>query len=425
MLEQTPAPQPNSFAKAVACSCRACGALLGRVFADLGSSPLCQSARSAEELRQPEAFYPLIAFVCEHCLLVQSPEIVAPASIFHEYQYFSSYSDSWLANAKAYVETITDRLQLGPSSKVIELASNDGYLLQYFVAKGIPCLGVEPAANVAQVAKDRGIPTRVGFFGEKLAQELLTDGWRADLVLGNNVLAHTPDLRGFVAGIAAVLAPSGVATLEFPHLLQLIQGNQFDTIYHEHYSYFSLLAVERVFSDQGLRIFDVEEIPTHGGSLRIYACRDESGIRTEPSVARLLAKETEFGLRNMAIYDGFGERVMLTKRRLLRFLMDAKEEGKRVVGYGAPGKGNTLLNYCGVRTDLLEFTVDRSPHKQGRFLPGTMIPIYPPERIFEAKPDFVLILPWNLRNEIVRQMAAIREWGGKFVVPIPEVTILE
>jgi len=386
-------------------------------------SPLCESYISADALNQMEPFFPLRVFVCEKCWLVQLDEYVAPEHIFTEYAYFSSYSDSWVDHARRYVDAITERLGLNGSHQVMEVASNDGYLLQHFVARGIPVLGIEPAANVARVARDRGIPTTVRFLGVEAAASITEESGRADLVVGNNVLAHVPKLNDFVGGLAGLLKPSGTITMEFPHLVRLMESNQFDTIYHEHFSYLSLVAVQTIFSAHGLRVYDVDEIPTHGGSLRIYACHRGADLKERPSVSALLAREEELGLRRAATYEQFSEQVVETKRRLLAFLIQAKRDGKTVVGYGAPGKGNTLLNYCGIRTDFIDFTVDRNPYKHGKFLPGTHIPIYPPERIAETRPDFVLILPWNLRDEIVTQLSYIREWGGQFVVPIPTTEV--
>jgi 2-polyprenyl-3-methyl-5-hydroxy-6-metoxy-1,4-benzoquinol methylase len=405
--------------------CRFCGAALALTFADLGMSPPSNAYLKAEQLGQAERFYPLHAWVCERCFLVQLEEFETPEQIFSDYAYFSSYSDSWLAHARAYVEAMVGRCGLGPGSRVIEIASNDGYLLQYFVARGIPVLGIEPAANVARAAEAKGVPSLVRFFGTRTAQELAAQGTRADLLLGNNVLAHVPDLNDFVAGMKVLLAPQGVITMEFPHLLRLMQESQFDTIYHEHFSYFSLLTAQQVFAKHGLTLFDVEEIPTHGGSLRIYARHaEESGKAVAPSLSALLARERAAGLDRAEAYRAFGEQVQEAKRALLEFLIGAKRAGKRIVGYGAAAKGNTLLNYCGIRTDFLDYTVDRNPHKQGRYLPGVHIPIHAPERIGETRPDYVLILPWNLKDEIVAQMAGIRAWGGRFVVPIPRAQVL-
>ncbi len=414
----------ESKADVFAAPCRFCGATLHTTMVDLGMSPLCESFLTAEQLNGPETFLPLHVRVCESCLLAQVQEYVSPEEIFDEYAYFSSYSTAWLDHARRYAEAMTDRLLLGPDSLVVELASNDGYLLRWFVERGIPVLGIEPAGNVAQVAIDAGIPTRVEFFGRDYAGALAAEGVQADLVLGNNVLAQVPDLNSFVAGITRVLAPGGTVTIEFPHLQRLMAENQFDTIYHEHFSYFSLLATERIFAAHGLTLFDVEELWTHGGSLRVYGRHAaDTGRRVTEAVERVRAGELAFGLDRMETYERFGAQVEATKRRILSFLIEARDAGKRVVGYGAPGKGNTLLNYCGVRTDLLEFTVDRNPYKHGRFLPGTHIPVHPPEALDAARPDYVLILPWNLRDEIATQLAHVREWGGRFVVPIPEIDV--
>ena len=404
--------------------CRSCGAPLEHTFVDLGMSPLANSYIKPEQLNCMEPFYPLHPYVCAKCLLVQLEQFSTPDDIFSDYAYFSSFSDSWLAHAKTYVEKITERFALGKNSKVVEIASNDGYLLQNFVARGIPVLGVEPAANVAEVAKKKGINTKVAFFGEKTALALTAEGWDADLIIGNNVLAHVPDLNDFVEGLKVLLKPTGLITMEFPHLLQLMQQNQFDTIYHEHFSYFSFLAVEKVFARHGMTLFDVEELPTHGGSLRIYARHAQDSSKPIGARAQeLKVREEAFGFGRLDHYLSFGPQVEATKRKLLSFLIAAKQDGKRVAGYGAPAKGNTLLNYSGVRTDLIDYTVDRSPHKQGQFLPGVHIPIFSPEKVRETRPDYLLILPWNLREEVMQQMAFIREWGGQFVVPIPEVKV--
>ncbi|HXK55187.1 MAG TPA: class I SAM-dependent methyltransferase [Gammaproteobacteria bacterium] len=404
--------------------CRNCGAPLSRTFVDLGMSPLCESYIAAAQLNQPEIFYPLHAYVCEHCLLVQLLQYVTPEHIFSEYAYFSSYSDSWNEHARRYCEAMVERFQLGRDSLVIEIASNDGYLLQHFVDRRIPCFGVEPAANVAQAAIDRGIPTEVRFFGSAAAHELLSRPGRPDLLIGNNVLAHVPDLNDFIAGMKTLLKPTGIITMEFPHLLRLMQQNQFDTIYHEHFSYFSFFVVEQAFARHGLTLFDVEELSTHGGSLRIYGRHAENAtLPVSERVIELRTRESALGFDRLETYSLFQERVSGTKRRLLEFLIEAKRGGRRVVGYGAPGKGNTLLNYCGIRTDFLDYTVDRSLYKQGQFTPGTHIPILHPDRILQTRPDYLLILPWNLADEISRQMAVIREWGGRFVVPIPEVRV--
>jgi len=405
-------------------SCLFCAAPLRHTFVDLGMSPLCESFLTADHVNQMEPFYPLHVWVCERCFLVQVEEYVRPEGIFTEYAYFSSYSDSWLGHAKAYVEMISERLTLGASSRVIELGSNDGYLLQFFVAKGIPVLGIDPAKNVAEKAIARGVPTVTTLFGRETARELVAGGTQADLICGANVLAQVPDVNDFVAGIALLLKPGGVVTIEFPHLMRLMAENQFDTIYHEHFSYFSFLTAERIFAAHGLSLFDVEELSTHGGSLRIYA--RPAAAATNPvseRASKLRARELSAGLDRLEAYASFTEQVHETKRRLLEFLIGARRKGKRIAGYGAPGKGNTLLNYCGIRTDFLEYTVDRNPYKHGRFLPGTHIPIFPPERIRETQPDYVLILPWNLKDEIMEQLAYIRTWGGQFVVPIPDVKV--
>ncbi len=404
--------------------CRFCASELTHTFVDLGMSPLCESYLGADQVNQGEIFYPLHVYVCDECFLVQLQQYVSAAAIFEEYAYFSSYSESWLAHAKNYTDEMIKRFGLSAASQVVELASNDGYLLQYFVARGVPVLGIEPAANVAKVAVEKSVPTLVKFFNEDLAAELAAEGKRADLLLGNNVLAQVPDLNSFVAGMKILLKPSGVITMEFPHLLRLIEENQFDTIYHEHFSYFSFFTSEKIFAAHDMRLFDVDEIPTHGGSLRIYACHAEDG--TKPVTARvedLRAREEAAGVSHLDLYSSFTKQVKETKRALLEFLIGAKREGKSIAGYGAPGKGNTLLNYCGIRTDFLDYTVDRNPYKHGKFLPGTHIPIHAPDRIRQTKPDYLLILPWNLQQEIMQQNGFIREWGGKFVVPIPRVKV--
>jgi SAM-dependent methyltransferase len=403
--------------------CRFCGRGLDVVFVDLGMSPLCESYLAADELDRMEPFYPLLVRVCSECLLVQLPEYVAPPEIFTEYAYFSSYSTAWLDHARRYVDGVTLRYGLDGGSHVVEVASNDGYLLQYFVERGVPALGIEPAANVARAAEERGVPTRTEFFGADLAHSLVGEGLAADLIVANNVLAQVPDLNSFVEGLRILLAPDGVVTLEFPHVLRLIEGNQFDTIYHEHFSYFSLVTVSRVLEHHGLAVHDAEELWTHGGSLRVHAGHQRHARPAEPRVAEVLAAERRAGLDDVSGYANFQEQVDRTKRELLAFLIQARQEGKRVAGYGAPGKGNTLLNYCGIRSDLVEFTVDRNPYKQGRFLPGTHIPVLAPEALDEARPDLVLILPWNLRDEIADQLAHARSWGARFVVPIPEVEV--
>jgi hypothetical protein len=406
-------------------ACRFCGARLSHVFVDLGAQPLANSYLEPEDLQKAETFLPLCVYVCGECFLVQLPEEERPEAIFSDYAYFSSYSESWLRHAEAYAAAMVERFGLGAGHLVVEVASNDGYLLRWFDERGIPVQGIEPAANVAAAAEAAGIPTYVKFFGEATARELAGVGIRADLLVGNNVLAHVPDLNDFVAGLKLLLAPTGVLTMEFPHLLRLMAEDQFDTIYHEHYSYFSFTTVRKVFAAHGLTLFDVEELPTHGGSLRIFARHEEDASRRIGGpVVELLGREALEGFSRLETYRSFDERVRRVKRGLLRFLIQAKEEGRSIAGYGAPAKGNTLLNYCGVRTDFLDFTVDRSPHKQGRFLPGTRVPIFGPDRLRETRPDYVLILPWNLKEEIMEQMADVRSWGGRFVVAIPEVKVL-
>jgi SAM-dependent methyltransferase len=406
--------------------CRFCNAPLRHTFVDLGMSPLCESFLTPDQLNRMEPFYPLHVKVCAECYLVQLEEYVSPEDIFTEYAYFSSYSDSWLKHSSDYVEMISERFDLGPGSLAVELASNDGYLLQYFAKKSIPVLGVEPAVNVARVAEKKGIPTLVEFFGCQIARRMVADGQAADLIIGNNVLAQVPDLNDFVGGMRIVLKPGGVATLEFPHLERLMAENQYDTIYHEHFSYFSLITVEKICAAHQLVLFDVDEIPTHGGSIRIYLRHvEDSSKPVTAAVIALRERELTAGLNRMETYETFAEQVMESKRVLLELLIGLRRSGKRIAGYGAPGKGNTLLNYCGLRTDFLEFTVDRNPYKHGRFLPGTHIPIHPVEKIREGQPDYILILPWNLKKEIVAQLAYAREWGAKFIVPIPMARILD
>lgn len=406
--------------------CRFCGSTLRYTFADLGMSPPCESNLDLPQLNQMEPFYPLRAFVCHECFLVQLEEYVSPHAIFTEYAYFSSYSSGWLAHAKAYTDLAVERFHLNKNSLVVELASNDGYLLQFFVQKGIPVLGIEPAANVAEEARKKGIPTLVKFFGREMAADLACNGKQADLVVGNNVLAHVPDLRSFVRGMKILLKPEAVITLEFPHLMRLMEGNQFDTIYHEHFSYFSFLTVMKIMATFDLTIFDVDELGTHGGSLRIYVRHTQDLSHPETGrVRELAAREENAGFGRLETYLSFDEKVKETKRRILTFMIGVKSAHRSIVGYGAPGKGNTLLNYCGIRTDFLDYTVDRNPYKHGKFLPGTHIPIFPPEKIRETRPDYVLILPWNLKDEIREQLSYIREWSGKFVVPIPEVEIFQ
>lgn len=387
-------------------------------------SPLCESYVSTGQLDEPETFYPLHVRVCESCLLVQIPAYVSGEHIFSDYAYFSSYSDSWVAHAKRYAEAMIGRLRLGPGSLVTEVASNDGYLLQHFAAHGIPVLGVEPAANVAEVARARRIPTVVEFLGARTGPEIAAEHGQADLVAGNNVFAHVPDIKSFAAGLRALVKDTGFVTLEFPHLLRLIERRQYDTIYHEHFSYLSLLTSSRALATAGLRVVDVEELGTHGGSLRIYARPTENAGEPAAHVKAILAEEEAAGLHSLAGYEGFAQEVLRIKSDLVSFLLKAAAEGQTVVGYGAPGKGNTLLNHCGIRSDLLSYTVDRSPWKQGKFLPGTHIPVYAPERIGQTQPDYVLVLPWNLREEISEQLAYVRSWGGRLVFPIPALDIV-
>jgi SAM-dependent methyltransferase len=416
-LAPQPAPQPQ---------CRFCHEPLHATFVDLGMSPLCQTHIEPHQLNHMEPFYPLHAWVCSKCFLVQLEEYVAPPHIFSEYAYFSSFSDSWIEHARRYTELVRERFGISGNSLVMEIASNDGYLLQHFVAAGVPVLGIEPAANVAKVARERGIRTEVSFHGRETAQRLVASYGQADLVLGNNVLAHVPDLNDFVAGMKLLLKPTGVITMEFPHLLRLMEQNQFDTIYHEHFSYFSFLTVTQVFAAHGLTVFDVEELATHGGSLRIYARHDaDNSKQTSDRARELWARERAMRFDDLATYRSFGEQVRATKRLIMSFLIDLKNGGAQIVGYGAPGKGNTLLNYCGIRTDLLDYTVDRSPYKQGKYTPGTHIPIVAPERIRATRPDYIFILPWNLQDEITTQMSFVKEWGCKFVVPIPAPRLLE
>jgi hypothetical protein len=405
--------------------CRLCHAQLATTFVDLGMSPLCESFLPCDQIDQMEPYFPLRVLVCRECFLVQLQEYVKPEHIFTEYAYFSSYSTSWVQHARRYCEIVVARFGLGPKSNVVEIASNDGYLLQHFLPLGIPVLGIEPAANVAEAARRKSIPTLVDFFGLALAQRLASEGRVADLVIGNNVLAQVPDLNDFTAGMACLLAPDGVITLEFPHLERLIEENQFDTIYHEHFSYFSLMTVDRLARRHGLRIFDLEQLATHGGSLRVYLCHQNSGHATCPRVDALLIHEREIGFEDIGIYARFAANVHRTKRQLLSFLIECKERGAKICGYGAPGKGNTLLNYCGIGTDFLDFTVDRNPYKHGRYTPGMHIPIYPVSAIDEVRPDYLLILPWNLKNEIVEQMRHVSAWGCKLVVPIPSVEVID
>ncbi|WP_137680829.1 class I SAM-dependent methyltransferase [Aurantiacibacter suaedae] len=406
--------------------CRFCRAPVDQPFVDLGATPLANSYLTEEQLDQPEPSYPLRAFVCGECWLVQADSFVAPEHIFSDYAYFSSYSDSWVEHARRFTVMARERFGLGEQSQVIEVASNDGYLLKHFVAAGVPVLGIEPAANVAEVAREAGVPTEARFFGLETARDLTARGLAADLVVGNNVLAHVPDINDFVGGLTAVLKPDGVVSVEFPHLLQLIEGVQFDTVYHEHFYYLSLLAVERVFAVHGLRVFDVEELPTHGGSLRLFACRDASEAHPAcPGLAKVRADEAEAGLDQLATYAAFQSRIAPVREGLQSFLKGAAREGKTVAAYGAAAKGNTLLNFCGVSAEQITYVVDRSPAKQGRYLPGSRIPVLPPETLAETRPDYVLILPWNLRDEVMASMAEVRSWGGKFAVAVPEMAVLE
>ena len=406
-------------------TCRLCGTRLKHTFVDLGMSPPCELFLASHQLDQMEGYYPLHVLVCDSCFLVQLKEYVSPEEIFTEYAYFSSFSTSWVDHARRYCEMIRGRLGLGGDSLVIELASNDGYLLQHFLPMGIPILGIEPAANVAMAAEDKGVTTRVDFFGVRLAYELADGGKKADLIIGNNVLAQVPDLNDFVGGMAVLLKPQGVVTLEFPHIEKLIAENQFDTIYHEHFSYFSLVTIEKLAARHGLKVIDVEELSTHGGSLRIYFALEASKHERAARVDALLEREMAGGLDCVETYTSFGEKAKKVKRDILAFLIEAKNEGKRICGYGAPGKGNTLLNYCAIGPDFLDFTVDRNPYKHGRFTPGQHIPIYPVEDIDRARPDYIFILPWNLKDEIIRQMRHVSSWDAKFVLAIPTVTIID
>jgi 2-polyprenyl-3-methyl-5-hydroxy-6-metoxy-1,4-benzoquinol methylase len=404
--------------------CRFCNQPLKYTFVDLGVSPLANSYLNEAQLQDMEPFYPLRVYVCERCYLVQLPVFQSSVEIFSDYAYFSSYSESWLQHAKNYTESMIERFGFDHESHIIEIASNDGYLLQYFKEKKIPVLGIEPAGNVAQAAKEAEIPTLVKFFGFQTATELAAEKKHADLLIGNNVFAHVPDVNDFVKGLKVILKPQGVITLEFPHLSRLVAENQFDTIYHEHFSYFSFTAAKQIFAHHGLEIFDVEELPTHGGSLRIYAHHEEDQSKVSSEhVKDLLEREDADGFQGLELYLAFDEKAKKSKRSILDFMNQSKNGGKSIVGYGAPAKGNTLLNYCGIRRDYIDFTVDLSPHKQDHFLPGTHIPVYHPDRIKETRPDYMVILPWNLKNEIMPQMAHIREWNGHFVTLIPEVRV--
>lgn len=411
---------------AAAQCCRLCNHKLTDVFVDLGMSPLCESFVPGEEIDHMERFYPLKVMVCPDCFLVQLRDYVSPDEIFTEYAYFSSYSTSWVEHARQYCVAMKERFALNEDSLVVELASNDGYLLQHFLPMNVPVLGIEPAANVAKVAIDKGIETQVAFFGRELATKLKEAGRTADVIAGNNVLAQVPDLNDFVGGMKILLKPDGVITLEFPHLERLMEENQFDTIYHEHFSYFSFVTTDRIAKAHGLRLFDVEQLASHGGSLRVYMCHEENKTHhTSEAVGKLLDLENALGFKNIDTYKKFDEQVRATKRGILKMLIQLKEDGKTICGYGAPGKGNTLLNYCGIGTDFLDFTVDRNPYKHGRFTPGMHIPILPVDELDEARPDYVFILPWNLKKEIIEQMKHIGDWGGKFIIPIPEATIVD
>jgi SAM-dependent methyltransferase len=405
-------------------SCRLCGEPLVETFVDLGMSPLCESYLRADQLDERESFYPLHVRICSECLLVQLPAYVPGEEIFSDYAYFSSYSDSWVAHARRYAERMRHELGLTSQSLVTEVASNDGYLLQHFVAAGVPVLGVEPAANIAAVAREKGIRTEVRFLGAETGRELAERYGQADLVVGNNVYAHVPDLVDFTAGLAALVKPNGLVTLEFPHLLRLIEQRQYDTIYHEHYQYLSLLTASRALATGGLVVVDVEELSTHGGSLRVHARPEASAGEPAPAVKAVLEAEAAAGLHTLAGHRGFADSVATIKSDLLSFLLQARADGATVVGYGAPGKGNTLLNHCGIRSDLLAWTVDRNPHKQGMFLPGTHIPIHPPEWIAQEQPDYVLVLPWNLRTELTEQLSYVSSWGGRLVFPIPQLEVV-
>lgn len=405
-------------------TCRFCNHPLEYTFVDLGASPLANSYLKQEALDQMEPFFSLHAYVCDACYLVQLPEAQNPEYIFSDYAYFSSYTESWLKHAKDYTDQMIQRFKFDANSQVVEIASNDGYLLQYFKEKGIPVLGIEPAKNVAKVAQEAGIPTLINFFGLQMAKQLANEGKSADLLLGNNVLAHVPALNDFLEGMKHLLKPNGVITMEFPHLMCLMNENQFDTIYHEHFSYFSFITVNNIFAAHGLKIFDVEELPTHGGSLRIYACHtDDQSKPIGQRVMDLIKKEEQAGFTRLEHYLLFNEKVKETKRHILNFLIQVKNEGKSIAGYGAPAKGNTLLNYCAIRNDFIDYTVDRSPHKQDQYLPGSHIPIYHPDRIRQTKPDYLLILPWNIKEEIMGQMSYVRDWKCKFVVLIPQVKV--
>ena len=406
-------------------SCRLCSAELRHTFVDLGMSPPCESYLTASQIDAGETFYPLHVRVCENCLLVQLPAYISPEDVFSDYAYFSSYSDSWVAHARRFVDTAATSLGLGTDSFVIEVASNDGYLLQHSIARGIRSLGIEPAANIAEVARDKGIDTEVMFLGEQTGRDVAARHGKADLVVANNVFAHVPDIVDFSKGLRAVVADTGRVSIEIPHLLRLIEGNEYDTIYHEHYSYLTLLTAKRVLATADLNVVDIEELPTHGGSMRIWSAPTAAGVEVAPSVARVLAEEAAAGLDTVQGHDGFAGQVATARNDFVEFLINCQRSGKRVAGYGAPGKGNTLLNHCGIRSDLIEFTVDRNPHKHGLFLPGTHIPIHPVERLAEERPDYVVIMPWNLREEITQQLSYIGDWGGRFAVSLPRLEVFE
>ena len=403
--------------------CRLCSAELRHTFVDLGMSPPCESYLTASQLDEAEKFYPLHVRVCESCLLVQLPAYIAPEDVFSDYAYFSSYSDSWVAHARRFVDDATVRLGLGSESFLVEVASNDGYLLQHSVARGIRSLGIEPAANIAEVARNKGINTEVMFLGEQTGRDVAYRHGKADLVVANNVFAHVPDIVDFSKGLRELVADSGRVSIEIPHLLRLIEGNEYDTIYHEHYSYLTLLTAQRVLAAADLQVIDIEELPTHGGSMRIWSAPAAGGVEVAPSVAGVLADEAAAGLDTVAGHDGFARQVATARNDFLEFLIGCQRTGMRVAGYGAPGKGNTLLNHCGIRSDLMAFTVDRNPHKHGLFLPGTHIPIHPVDRLAQERPDYVVIMPWNLRDEITAQLAYVRDWGGRFVVSLPKLEI--
>jgi len=405
--------------------CLNCNNKLEHTFADLGTSPLCEEFIKPENVNKGQMVYPLHAYVCEECLLVQVGEYVSPEEIYSDYYYFSSYSDSWLKHASDYTDFMVDNYPIDEDSFVVEIASNDGYLLQYFMDKNIPVLGIEPSENVAKAAIEKGVPTEQVFFGEKSAEELREEYGSADLILGNNVLAHVPEIGDFVKGLKIMMAENGIMTFEFPHLMQLVENNQFDTIYHEHFFYYSLISVKSIFKQYDMEIFDVQELSTHGGSIRIFATHVNNEKYSErDAVKELLKIEIEKGYEDIELYKSFGKNVRETKRQILQLLIDLKKEGKSIVGYGAPGKGNTLLNYCGIRKDFLDYTVDRNPNKHGQYLPGSLIPILHPDKIRETKPDYVFILPWNLKDEIMDQISYVREWGGKYILPIPEPVVI-